>query len=282
MCPTRLPWFVTLPLFLLACAGDGDQDPDGDGLTNDQEAEHGTDPNVADTDGDLLDDGAEVNLHDTDPTDPDTDGDGYLDGWEHQAGSDPKDTSSVIYKGGWPYNPNKDDFGDPSSLAAAPGEPVPRSVLNDQFADEVDLYDFSGGDTPIVISLAGLNCAECQQLSLFVNGKTSSIPAQYPTEAAAMACLTDAIANGDIYWVTVLYSNSAGSNPSQSDVEAWHNLYPNPRIPVLLDSEIDVRDWFNTSEVPSVVRAGSADMTVVAGPEVEYTASLGQLCAELG
>jgi hypothetical protein len=57
-------------------------DPDGDGLTNAEEAFHGTDPHNPDTDGDGLTDGAEVNVHGTDPTNPDTDGDGLTDGQE--------------------------------------------------------------------------------------------------------------------------------------------------------------------------------------------------------
>lgn len=87
-------------------------DPDGDGLTNDQELNAGTDPNNADTDGDGLNDGEELTKYRTDPknfdTDkddlmdgeevnkwktnplvPDSDGDGYSDGEEVQGGYNP-------------------------------------------------------------------------------------------------------------------------------------------------------------------------------------------------
>lgn len=90
----------------------GVNDPDGDGLTNDQELNAGTDPNNADTDGDgLMDgeeltkyrtdpknfdtdkddlmDGEEVNKWKTNPLVPDTDGDGYSDGIEVQGGYNP-------------------------------------------------------------------------------------------------------------------------------------------------------------------------------------------------
>jgi hypothetical protein len=55
-------------------------DVDDDGLTNAYEIQNGTNPNVADTDGDGLSDGQEVFTHLTSPTNPDTDGDGILDG----------------------------------------------------------------------------------------------------------------------------------------------------------------------------------------------------------
>jgi hypothetical protein len=65
-------------------------DSDLDGLTDEEEATLGTDPNKIDTDEDDLTDGEEVKVYGTDPLNPDTDGDGYLDGTEVKAGYDPK------------------------------------------------------------------------------------------------------------------------------------------------------------------------------------------------
>jgi hypothetical protein len=67
-------------------------DHDGDGLTNDEEAEIGSDPDDPDTDGDGLIDGEEVFLG-TDPTNADTDGDGATDLEEEQAATSPLDPS---------------------------------------------------------------------------------------------------------------------------------------------------------------------------------------------
>lgn len=72
-------------------------DPDGDGLTNAQEAALGTDPLSADTDGDGLLDGDEVNLYHTDPTMADTDNDGRSDAQELAEGTDPVDAQSYLY-----------------------------------------------------------------------------------------------------------------------------------------------------------------------------------------
>lgn len=58
---------------------DANADPDGDGLTNQEEFEHGTDPNDGDSDDDGLTDSEEVEMG-TNPNDPDTDHDGMDDG----------------------------------------------------------------------------------------------------------------------------------------------------------------------------------------------------------
>ncbi len=57
-------------------------DPDKDGLINSIEKELGTNSKQADTDGDGLNDGAEVNQYRTNPLKADTDGDGLNDGAE--------------------------------------------------------------------------------------------------------------------------------------------------------------------------------------------------------
>ncbi len=69
-------------------------DPDGDSLTNMEEANAQTDPTKADTDDDGLSDSEEA-THSTNPLVSDSDGDGSSDFAEVQAGSDPNDSSSL-------------------------------------------------------------------------------------------------------------------------------------------------------------------------------------------
>ena len=65
-------------------------DSDKDGLINKVEKEMGTDPKKADSDGDGLSDGDEVNQYKTNPLKADTDGDGLSDGAEvNQYKTDP-------------------------------------------------------------------------------------------------------------------------------------------------------------------------------------------------
>ena len=74
----------------------GQEDTDGDGLTNNEEIQIGTDPLNPDTDGDELKDGEEVKTYYTNPLAPDTDSDGLPDGEE------------VLRRGTDPLNPDTD------------------------------------------------------------------------------------------------------------------------------------------------------------------------------
>jgi OmpA-OmpF porin, OOP family len=73
-------WGAKVPARFLAVGGP--EDSDGDGLTDAEEMEIGTDPYDPDTDKDGLTDGQEVKTYRTAPLNPDTDGGGVSDGHE--------------------------------------------------------------------------------------------------------------------------------------------------------------------------------------------------------
>jgi hypothetical protein len=116
------------------------KDTDGDGLTDEYEAELGTDAGNPDTDGDGYDDGEEIDLG-TDPLDPndptqgpaapedeDTDGDGLTDEFEAQLGADAgnPDTDGDGYGDGEEIDLGTDllDPNDPATMAEAPPPPA--------------------------------------------------------------------------------------------------------------------------------------------------------------
>ena len=262
---SRIVLLAALPFALTGC------DSDGDGLSNSEEKELGSDPATD-----------EVNTHGTDPTKADTDGDGYSDPDELYEGSDPTSATSMIYSGGWPYNRAKDDdFGEPSSSKASPGAEIPRFVLQDQFEEDFDIYDLSGGETPIVMDLSGLWCGWCHEMAKLIEGRPNALESNFPDVAEAMSCVPDAIESGDMYWVTVIYSGRSGADATPADRDSWASDYPNPHIPVLLDDSQEVFDWFQANGFPAMSRGMSSDMKLVTGPEVGYTDMLSDLCADM-
>lgn len=108
-------------------------DVDNDGLTVSQEIGAGTDITSADTDGDGLDDGEEVNEHDTDPTASDTDDDGLEDGEEvDEHNTDPTDSDT-----------DDDDLEDGEEVAEYGTNPAESDTDGDGLDDgeEVNEYE---------------------------------------------------------------------------------------------------------------------------------------------
>lgn len=86
----------------LTVTGSPANDTDGDGLSDSEEAFHGTDPDDPDTDDDGMTDGWEVanGLNpNADDAAVDTDGDGYTNYEEFQAGTDPRNPDSTPASG---------------------------------------------------------------------------------------------------------------------------------------------------------------------------------------
>jgi len=125
-------------LLLAACGLPPDGDEDGDGLTNGDEEDLGTDPELSDTDGDGLSDGDEVNTYGTDPLNEDTDGDTYSDGDEVEGNTNPDDEVDHPYMGGWPIDACR-------SSVEYTGDDVGQIPMNfalmDQFGEYVQFHD---------------------------------------------------------------------------------------------------------------------------------------------
>ncbi|HSO41019.1 MAG TPA: hypothetical protein VLT33_51190 [Labilithrix sp.] len=118
------------------------QDADGDGLTNEQEYAAFAKPTVADTDGDGLSDGDEVNVHGTNPLVTDTDGDDMPDAWEVAHGLAPLVANAFEDADGDRY-PNVFEYASSSDPSNRASVPTPTYLVNG-----------AGGGTHTTISAA--------------------------------------------------------------------------------------------------------------------------------
>ena len=114
----------------------GTLDSDGDGLTYDEETSYGTDAADADTDGDGLSDGDEVDTYGSDPLAVDSDSDGLDDADEVTYGTDPWSTDSDL-----------DGYDDATEVAAGsnPNDAAsdPTTSLTDTDSDGLTDYEES-------------------------------------------------------------------------------------------------------------------------------------------
>ncbi|MEL6349806.1 MAG: hypothetical protein AAFV53_42275 [Myxococcota bacterium] len=262
----RRSLFLLVPLVLMGCDADGDgltnseeeelgtnpesADSDGDGADDNAEVNAGTDPLVQDTDNDRLLDGAELDLG-TDPLVQDTDGDTYLDGWEVTEGTDPLDEDSRIYVGYWPYNPDKDgiDAPDYDSASRQLGESVPRFQLMDHNGDMVDMYDYHNIEGKyVLLDLSAVWCPPCNAFAGWLSGdeRYASYDDEWPG-------LREKIDNGEVYFLTVLGEDRSGNVPDMEDLGNWHRQYSEKNSPIMtVDEDRVFTDFFLDVGWPSV------------------------------
>ena len=174
------------------------------------------------------------------------------------------DESDSNYTGDWPCNPDKDALGSPTWLTpGVEGHQVPRFIAVDQYGDMVDLYDFGGQGVPIVIDMGTSFCAPCKDLAAYLSdGDMSHLvwgvdeetgeDEYYPWWKAEYEGLRQMVADGEIYWITVLFNESESGPASQAECAAWHEEFPNPHIPVLADTDFQLRDWLAVESYPTL------------------------------
>ncbi|HCP47561.1 MAG TPA: hypothetical protein DIU15_16085 [Deltaproteobacteria bacterium] len=187
----------------------------------------------------------------------DTDGDGYTDYEEWHAGTDAYDSNSVIYQGGWPYNPDKEAIANPGwDRWKEKGPPVlgstfPRFVGVDQFGEEVEIYDFAGRETPVMIDLATVWCSPCKAIANWMDDGDEAHVQDYPWWQPRWSPLPELAEEGAFYWITILYEDAGGYDAYGSIAEEWYEDYPTPWITVLADVNQHMNSWLRNTGIPT-------------------------------
>ncbi|MBK7107209.1 MAG: OmpA family protein [Ignavibacteriae bacterium] len=129
--------FWNLGIGLIFTGEGGSSDSDLDGISKDQEIELGTNPDIADSDGDGLTDGLEFNQYKTDPLNSDSDGDGLTDNDEIK---------------NYTTNPNiidtdKDGLTDGDEIYQHQTDPLREDSDIDGIKDKIELDEFKTNPT---------------------------------------------------------------------------------------------------------------------------------------
>lgn len=192
-----------------------------------------------------------------------------------------------FYFGGWPVNSNKDDivgsnlipdcdksqkeslcecvsdqdcesgkcFSSPRVgryCLQGDGTIFPRFVLQDQFREKVDLYDFAGQDKLIIIDLSTSWCQPCRDLSGWLANDDLSITRNRNWKKE-YDIIKDLVLNNEIYFINIMLQDSYRDPASIETLEDWYQMYPSENIPVLADSDGTILNWLRPTGYPTVI-----------------------------
>lgn len=249
-----------LPAFLLiACVPEVDEatlDDDRDGLTNEEEAELGTDP-----------------------SDADSDADGWLDNDEVSGGTNPLYPYSHPFEQGdylvgtCPVEPDTEvagatgtgSYGGSSWTAYQEGDVLANFVTWDSYEQEVTPYAFCGNYT--LITESAVWCGPCQALAAEMAEDMEKVRSDYP----------------NFIFFEFLYQDNSGGLSHTRDLENWRDDFGLDGIPVVApesENEPIINELNATGGIPSTLLV-APDMTVIWSgvnhPDEYYLSSAGQI-----
>ena len=185
--------------------------------------------------------------------DDDRDEDGYSDSDEAHAGTDPDDSGSVIYTGGWPYQADKGSMTDPGwETTAETGAMLPHFTGVDQFGESVDLYDYAGHGVPVALDLSTHWCAPCRAVAAWLSTGEVSHVSDYVWWKDEYLIVRDLVNSGQILWVTVIYEDASHNDVGPEAAAEWDEWYPHDDIAVLADEQKLLHSWIRPTGIPNV------------------------------
>ena len=225
----------------------------------------------------------------------DSDGDGYNDLDEIHYGSDPNNSNSIIYKGGWPYNRNKSelidiDFKDCETLPFGngcecissdecmigssceilftsqncmpqSGAKIPNFIGTDQHGDQVNLYDFSNQGKYILIEITGQWSKAANTMSQWLSGNPETIVTMRWWQEN-FNYVKDLIDSNQIYYIRVMHQGPFKDEViTDDDIKIWNREYFNENIVNLADPSSKIKTWVRPTGYPCLMLF-NPDMTL--------------------
>lgn len=252
----RVTAFI-LPLFLASCAVEGDDqeapvppaDSDADGLTDDEEATLGTDPDAADSDGDGLDDPSELDIG-TNPL------------FEYSV---PLAQGDYVL-GKCPVMPSADagatgvgQYSTTTWEAYQEGDTVLNWEGLDAYGQDVSIYNFCGNYT--LVSIGAVWCGPCNDLADALAEEMAELTAE----------------RDDFTYFELLSQDVSGNNPTVEVLDSWEEQYELYGIPVVGPQTRPAARaagtlWDADGYIPSAILL-SPDMRVISMDESVTSAS---------
>jgi outer membrane protein OmpA-like peptidoglycan-associated protein len=228
----------------ITAAPNSNPDPDNDGLLNDVEKQLGTDPNKADTDGDGLSDGDEVNVYKTNPLKADSDGDGLNDGDEIKVNkTDPNKADT-----------DGDGLGDGDEVVKYHTDPLKADTDGGSVADGTEI---ARGTNPLD---ASDDMPKKEEPKIEEPKKEEVKPVEPPTDISKVEKGQSITLEGILF-----ETGSANITPSSEDVLAKviQTLKDNPDINVEIQGHTDSKGKESSNQKLSERRANSVKTYLV-------------------
>ena len=132
------------------------------------------------------------------------------------------------------------------------GSRVPRFIGVDQFGDQFDLYDLANQGKPILIEIGTTWPQTCKDFSAWRS---------YVNENALnqgwwkdkFTGIRDYIDNSNIYWVHIIHLDD-DRNPATFDtIDDWYLKYPHDNIIYLADPDAKMKTWVRPTAYPCLI-----------------------------
>ena len=191
------------------------------------------------------------------------------------------------YFGGWPFNPDKEKIIGDSLIPDCTGDKkealceclseedcesgrcfssprvgryclqgsgtvFPKFILQDQFGEDVDLYDFAGQGKLILIELSTSWCRPCRELADWFSNDVPAIT-QNRNWKKEYNIIKELIESNKIYFINIMLQDEYKDSASLDALEDWFQLYPDEHVPIFADKDGEVINWIRPTGYPTVI-----------------------------